>query len=332
MSTLPVITGLLSVPRLRVQNANAISSPFTWGFPAITAFTGLAQALERKLAGSLDLQFEAVGVVCHHYQAQTSGAYTQGFHLSRNPVDKDGTTAAIVEEGRIHLDISLLFGLTGEALAAPKEQLPELARQVADTLHGMRIAGGSVTPPLPGRRRPAPQLMTLSENETERREQFRQLRRSLLPGFALVSRDDLLQSHRAALRASQPQTDLFDAWLDLSRINHAPHWQEHADPAGGEPRRTLEWRSQRGHSQGWTVPMPVGYGAMSPLYPAGSVANARDAHTPFRFVESLYSLGEWVSPHRLHDVAQLLWYADDDTASGLYRCRNDYAATLEIED
>ena len=78
--------------------------------------------------------------------------------------------------------------------------------------------------------------------------------------------------------------------------------------------------------------MPVGYGALSPLYPAGSVANARDAHTPFRFVESLYSLGEWVSPHRLHDVAQLLWYADDDTASGLYRCRNDYAATLEIED
>ena len=40
---------LLVLPRLRVQNANAISSPMTWGFPAITAFTGLMTALERRL-------------------------------------------------------------------------------------------------------------------------------------------------------------------------------------------------------------------------------------------------------------------------------------------
>jgi CRISPR-associated protein Csy2 len=31
---------LLVVPRVRVQNANAISSPMTWGFPAITAAVG----------------------------------------------------------------------------------------------------------------------------------------------------------------------------------------------------------------------------------------------------------------------------------------------------
>jgi hypothetical protein len=33
-----------------VQNANAIASPLTHGFPSITAFTGLMWALERKLA------------------------------------------------------------------------------------------------------------------------------------------------------------------------------------------------------------------------------------------------------------------------------------------
>ena len=32
---------VLVLPRIRVQNANAISSPLTWGFPAVSAFTGL---------------------------------------------------------------------------------------------------------------------------------------------------------------------------------------------------------------------------------------------------------------------------------------------------
>ncbi len=49
-ATLPDNDGLLILPRLRIQNANAMSSPFTHGFPAITAFIGLMWALERKLA------------------------------------------------------------------------------------------------------------------------------------------------------------------------------------------------------------------------------------------------------------------------------------------
>ena len=43
-----------------------------------------------------------------------------------------------------------------------------------------------------------------------------------------------------------------------------------------------------------------------------------------RFVESVYSLGEWISPHRLTHLAQLLWRAEADEAQGLYRCRNGY--------
>ena len=43
--------GLLLLPHLRVQNANAISSPLTWGFPAPTAFLGFVHALERRLLG-----------------------------------------------------------------------------------------------------------------------------------------------------------------------------------------------------------------------------------------------------------------------------------------
>jgi CRISPR-associated protein Csy2 len=54
------------------------------------------------------------------------------------------------------------------------------------------------------------------------------------------------------------------------------------------------------------------------------VRNARDATVPLRFVESVYSLGEWISPHRLTGLGQLLWHAETDEAKGLHRCRNGY--------
>jgi CRISPR-associated protein Csy2 len=54
------------------------------------------------------------------------------------------------------------------------------------------------------------------------------------------------------------------------------------------------------------------------------VAAARDRETPFRFVESVYSLGQWIGPHRLASAQDLLWWSDFDADAGLYRCRNAY--------
>ena len=64
--------------------------------------------------------------------------------------------------------------------------------------------------------------------------------------------------------------------------------------------------------------------AVSEKRTPGTVRNARDASVPMLFVESVYSLGEWISPHRLTHLAQLLWRAEADEAQGLYRCRNRY--------
>ena len=325
---------LLLVPHLQVQNANAISSPMTWGFPGITAFVGLMGALERKLGADSGLQFNGVGVVCHRFEAQTHQGYTHSFHLSRNPVRKDGSTAGIVEEGRIHLDISLVFDVSLSSQVADDAARQRLAQTVADLLATMRIAGGSVIAPHSPRSRRAlqPQLRLEAEEPEQQRQEFAQLSRRLLPGFALVARDDLLQAHQHAQPA--PATAL-DAWLDLSRINTravrvpmapatgnapAPDAAEanaNAKPAAAE---RIEW--QRGARPGWLVPIPVGYTALSALHPAASVAQARDATTPLRFVESVFSIGQWISPHRLRNAAQLIWWPTHDEATGLYRCRN----------
>jgi CRISPR-associated protein Csy2 len=332
---------LLLVPHLQVQNANAISSPMTWGFPGITAFVGLMAALERKLGADGGLQFNGIGVVCHRFEAQTHRGYTHSFRLSRNPVRKDGSTAGIVEEGRIHLDISLVFDVSLSSHLTGDAERQQLAQTVADLLATMRIAGGSViaphTPHTPHARRALqPQLRLEAQEPEQQRKEFAQLSRRLLPGFALVARDDLLQAHQRTL--SQRQTDgqptpasALDAWLDLSRINTravrgpalpvegetAAPQAANAKPTAAEP---IEW--QRDERPGWLVPIPVGYAALSALHPAGSVAQARDATTPLRFVESVFSIGQWISPHRLRDAAQLIWWPTYDEATGLYRCRN----------
>lgn len=316
-------THLLVLPHLKVQNANAISSPLTHGFPSITAFLGLMWALERKTRTvGLNLAFNAVGVVCHdHAEQTTDGGFVKSFRLTRNPlhistdkkwIDKDGKTTppAIVEEGRIHLELSLVLAVWAENWDQQAQQRD--LQTIADLVQSMRIAGGSL---LPSATRYCPWVADFtSDDPDDRAAEFRKLRARLLPGTALVARDDLIDQRLAELQASTPAATRLDAWLSLSRIN----WQH--DPAANDGKGA--WQHDR-KGLGWVVPIPVGYGALGELHAAGSVPNARDADTPFRFVESLYSMGEWIGPHRLSRVRDLLWYADSQPEQGLYRCRND---------
>ncbi|HWV09619.1 MAG TPA: type I-F CRISPR-associated protein Csy2 [Pseudomonas sp.] len=313
---------LLLLPRLRVQNANAISGPLTWGFPSVTAFTGFAHALQRKLREEMDITLNGVAIVCHQHQAQTSqpaGKRTRVFHLSRNPVGKDGSTAAIVEEGRIHLEISLLIGVTGEALYDGVLDPAVIAQRAWDTALGMRLAGGSVLPPtwtLGERNRAILEPWPGTADEEARLN--RRLGQRLLPGFALIPRDDLLARHTAALQEKDASLTTLDALLDLSRLNIEPPG---LPDESGAPREHWHVRQRTG----WLVPIPIGYRSLSGHEP-GSVRNARDRHVPFHFVESLYSLGEWRSPHRFSDIRQLLWYHQAD--ADLYRCT---APFLDLE-
>lgn len=316
MSACPPFKYLLVLPRLRVQNANAISSPLTHGFPSMTAFLGLSWALERKARqAGLDLSFKAVGVVCHDHQEQiTEGGFVNAFRLTRNPVDKDGSTAAIVEEGRIHLELSVVLAVHADLWDTANRNAD--VATVLEILAGMRVAGGTVVlPSSSGVRRLQPWVADMTGDDDDRRKAFREVCVRLLPGSALVARDELVDQRLREVQANRPDATRLDAWLSISRIN----WQHDSNANEGKGG----WRHDR-TGRGWVVPIPVGYGAIGPVHAAGSVANARDSTTPFRFVESLYSVGEWVGPHRLHSPQQLLWYADSHPDAGLYRCRNDY--------
>lgn len=310
---------LILLPRLQVQNANAISGPLTWGFPSPTAFAGFVHALERRLADELEEGFGGVGIICHHFDPQVSrpaGKYTQVFQLTRNPLGKDGKTNAIVEEGRAHMEVSLVIALLDYL---PEDEQEVFKQRLMGCLHSMRLAGGSLLPQRVERRY-QPQLWPLPDDALGQDEVFRKLRRRLLPGFALVQREDRLAERLDEMREDDPKTNTLEALLDLSRLNIEP------DQPNPERPGETQWGIRK--HPGWLVPIPTGYNAISPLYGPGEVANARDEQSPFRFVESLYSLGEWVSPHRLICMQQLLWYQQTDSESGLYRCINHYSNYL----
>ena len=324
-------TSVLVLPHLRVQNANAISSPLTHGFPAITAFTGLMWALERKLAqAGVPLQLLKIGVICHAHQEQVVDGYVKTFRLTRNPVTREGKTASIVEEGRIHLDITLVIGVAMPSdpvrlTGACDNRDDALALQVAEMLATMRIAGGTLLPTTPVRgRRTRPWLGLLAEDSEAQARVFKQWRRQWLPGFALVGRDDLLAARLEHLRKTEPDATVLEAWLHAARLNHAPV----AEAEGAQPATDgkVRWADPlRGAGTGWTVPIPVGYASLiGQPHGAGEVADARDSTTPLDFVESIYSFGEWISPHRLRSVDELWWRAETDPDKGLYRCRSGY--------
>jgi CRISPR-associated protein Csy2 len=334
-------TGLLIIPRLRIQNANAISSPLTWGFPSITAFMGLMWRLEREMSlqymqstepwySSIDeprerrlpISFQSVGVICHSFQAQVSeGHFVQSFHLTRNPLDKLGETKSIAQEGRVHLDITLLFGVTGSVLEQPLETRSRIAELVARKIQSLRVAGGTVVEYPVTRTRLRPDLLRLNGSAEKRHYDFRVQRRSWLPGSALVSRKELLLQHHKELQEQDNHATILDAWMDLSRHNSAAI--RTPDGNGENDEERVEWKLTK--PDGWIVPIPVGYRRLEQLQPPGSIRRSRDNHTPACFVESIYSIGEWVGVHRLSDVSEMLWHADSDSVeNGIYQCVNHF--------
>jgi len=327
-NTLSAKDGLLILSRLQIQNANAIGSPLTHGFPSVTAFVGLMWALNRKFVDEgIGLNLNGVGVVCHDHEEQVSqDNYRKRFSLARHPIKKNGGAAPIVEEGRIHLEISLVFDVNrvggsaeeGIFLQGEEQRRNDLALRLSEIISDMRVAGGHIIS-----ENPTAALLGLPENAEARAEKFIQLSRQLIPGFALVSRHDLLKDRWDKMKMDQPSASLLDAWLDLSRFTYRARSLAEGDesPVDGK----FEWRSNRPKGTGWIVPISVGYAALSPLYSAGSVRSSRDSTTPFRFVEALHSIGEWIAPHRLTDVDQLLWYPQTEPDGGIYRATNHYS-------
>jgi len=302
---------IVLIPHIKIHNANAISSPYTVGFPAMTAWMGAVHALQRHLkAPSFDddyeaLVFKSVAVVCHKIDLQThrgEGDYVHSIISTGNPLVEDKkrkkggawsqfVKPPFIEEARCHLEVSLLLECDDPEGDVDYESLIDV---VDHLVRGkMRFAGGVVL---------ESQDSVMYEVHDE--ASLKPLLGKLMPGHTLIERRDLMQA------SMQEGQDAIDALLDGLKVTHRCEQDE---------KGKINWRSSR-KEKGWIVPIATGFHGITKL---GTAQNQRDPLTPHRFAESVVTLGEFVMPYRITDLDQMLWHYQVDLENNLYLCQQN---------
>jgi len=286
---------ILLIPKVLIQNANALSSPYTIGFPAMTAWFGAVHALKRKLSSHelfKFLEMNEAAVICHQINLQTHKNSSDSFYSiigTGNPLDKHGQRSAFVEEARCHLTVSLVIQCSG---LNPVDHEAFIAA-VSRYLMTMKLASGDIL------NFELPELMEINNTAA-----FNQLIRRLVPGYCLIERRDLMQ------QAMESGQDAIDALLDNLVITHR---------CISEKNGRVKWHSNR-KEKGWIVPIATGFHGLGDLT---MTANQRDADLLHCFAESIVTLGEFVMPYRLSDLKNLLWHRHVDLRKRFYLYQQD---------
>lgn len=302
----------LLLRQVKIHNANAFSSPLTIGFPAMTAWLGAMHALERKLRqheALSDIRLTKLAVSCHDFNLQTykgPGDYVNSVIITSNPLRKKGASferPPFIEEARVHLTISLLIEIDGLL----PDRFSIFIEKTTETLMGMKIAGGDILDFLPIQdpmestsTRNSRLLLVDGENEREVRRAIR----SLMPGYVLVERRQLLKRKQEELN----QQDILQVMLDLLALHY--EYDDEQD----------SWHLQPRKEKGWLVPIVTGFKGLTPL---GHVANQRDASTLHRFAEPVLTLGEFKMAHRFDCIDDIMWHYHYDKNKDLYVCVNE---------
>lgn len=299
------MNAFVTLPRITLQNANAVSG-LTWGFPGVSPFLGFCHALDRKLC--LGTNFKTVlggcAIVCHDHQVQSvADEYGEHiFSLTRNPLTKEGRTAPFNEEGRMHLSVTLIVEWCVDIDDYFDECFKDddvvderqwIAEHITQLIWGMRIAGGSIIS------HDKVSVFELPHDESLRERGIKRALFSCLPGFALVDRSELLIQQYKQLEENGKKSSLLESWMDFGGLRFR------ADKDNSEEE--AKWAHVPLPDGGWLVPLVVGYQGIHPTQPAGSVESARDSSVPFTAVESVYGVGQWLSPHGVKSLEPLFW-------------------------
>lgn len=273
-----------------------MSSPYSIGFPAITAWLGAMHALQRKLnAKGHDIELRRLAVSCHDFSLQTHKGQSDFVHSiigTANPLDKDGSRPAFIEEARCHLEVSLLI----EVENLGKKQREGLLTILPEIVNSMKFAGGDVLAVYDQ------QILDFDE-DGQKDQELKPILNKLMLGHVLIERRDLV------IQSMQDGQDALDAVLDHLKVKHSSQIDENGK---------ITWSSSR-KEKGWFVPIAVGFQGISEL---GIAKNQRDADTPHRFAEAVLTLGEFVMPYRIENIDQLLWQYHVDLENNLYLCQN----------
>lgn len=285
---------LLLIPHLLINNANALSSPFTVGFPALTAWLGAVHSIQRNLHELnvfREIKLAGVGIISHNFMMRSLKPQKFGDNVLVGmafPLTKDGDRASFVEEAKCSLEVTLVVEVNGLD--------PAFSEQFCETINmliskGKRFAGGDVLSL-------QPPIIIAGESE----DILRILKKKLMPGYLLIERRELMQE-----LMKEEGIDALDALLQNVAI-----YNDCSNPDNPV------WETSKKHP-GWIVPIGVGYQRISDFFNSGF---ERDLTVPHAFAESVVTLGEFVMPYRIKKLSDIFWRYSVDKDRGLYLCTN----------
>ncbi|BEU88450.1 hypothetical protein TAMA11512_19140 [Selenomonas sp. TAMA-11512] len=301
----------LLLSHIRVHNANAASSLYTIGFPAMTSWLGAMHALERKLRAHAfsHIELKGLGISCHSMNLQTykdAGMSHAAIIGTANPFnalkyDKEKgeyERSPFIQEPRVHLEVSLLIELSGLDVNEEKG----FEETVRNLLPQMKMAGGDIQNSNKDLR---VKCLPVDDHDPE---DVRKVMRSLVPGCVLLER----RSRLLRYMEEKQEKDALTALLD--------HLIVDVKDEANEAAKEISWQRTKKIAGGWTVPIAVGFRALSG---ATTGACCRDASTEHHFVEPLVTLGEFVLPIRVESVEDMMWTYHHEEDKGYYLCRNE---------
>jgi len=279
---------------------------YATGFPAMTSFLGFGYCLTYKIP---DFKFYGMGVIVHEAEFQSvqkAGKYTHTLKLKKAPLNEKGKSASIIMKGYVHLDVSLVI----ECNYIPSTKQKHLRNEILPKLlTSMRLAGGDIHP-IPRdedgnylkNRLPSFFLASSEDDST--------LKHLLMPGYAIISRIDLMDDIQKEGRG-----DALDRLLYALSSDAIPvRIEENTD---GEKKAVYEYKR---HFNGWFVPLAVGFHDLSGNLPVSyQRGSGKYEH---HFVEPLMTLCEFKMPHRFDSIGDILWHYEYDEVHHNYLCIN----------
>ncbi len=284
------------IPHLKIQNANAFSSPYSVGFPAVTAWMGMAHKLQREMQnkGFSDFEVKGVGICSHDFHLHTHKGpsdYVASIVGTANPLDAKGGRPSFIEEPRCNLTASLILELE-DSYYSQKAELAIILQEIV--LSRLKAASGDIV-----------------ECDTPFFLGDKPLHRAIQPGFVLLDRREWL-----AETMEEENLDAVDAVLEWLKVRS--YWEKEGE--------NIVWRrSKKGHEEiedietAWLVPISVGYQGITPLARAKGLRNSGYLH---RFAESVVTLAEFRSVYRV-DLEDIFWRYAVDLNKSLYLCQQE---------
>jgi CRISPR-associated protein Csy2 len=288
----------LLIKDIKVQNANAFSSVYTAGFPAVTAFMGFVHKLQRDINKKSDfsnVKFSGVGIFSKEFRIQCyRDNKFNNFNscLRRHPLivkNSEAKTAAIVEEIFCDITFSLLIECSGVRVFNQYD----IKKDLFTMINKSKFAGGDIL----SYDFKSTEFITF-DNDVETFKN--KIGKKLMVSYALIDRHDLLEP----ANSENSMKDL----ISFLTINSRCIKEEDE----------INWEYYK-KQPGWFVPVPIGFiGITEP----NKINGQRDSASIHRFVEPVITLGEFKLAYRIKELSDLLWYYDFDEINSLYICKN----------